>query len=241
MQPGAQLENREGGVNETATHERRTAPPFPLFLKLAARLCLVVGAGREGESKIAGLLAADASVRVVAPEATAAVQAWAREGRLQWMARAFEETDLDGAFLVVVASSRRELNKHVYQEARRRRVLCNVVDDPPHCDFYYPSVVRRGALQIAISTDGKSPALAQRLRRELEEQFEPEYQAWIDRLGQERARLFQQPMDPELRRRRLHELASRESFDEFARSHSADPKRGEDREGAMGLRRSHER
>jgi precorrin-2 dehydrogenase len=229
MQPGAQLENREVGVEEAAAPEGGMAPPFPLFLKLAARPCLVVGAGREGESKIAGLLAADASVRVVAPEATTAVQAWARAGRLQWMARAFEETDLDGAFLVVVASSRRELNRHVYQEARRRRVLCNVVDDPLHCDFYYPSVVRRGALQIAISTDGKSPALAQRLRRELEEQFGPEYQAWIDRLGQERARLFQQPMDPELRHLRLHELASRESFNEFARSYSADPKRGEPR------------
>jgi precorrin-2 dehydrogenase len=241
MQSSAQIEHREGGADADAAGEPQTAPPFPVFLKLAARPCLVVGAGGEGESKIEGLLAAGASVRVVAPEATGAVETWAREGRLQWMARGFEDTDLDGMFLAVVATSRRELNQRVYEEAQRRRVLCNVVDDPPHCDFYYPSVVRRGALQIAISTDGKSPALAQRLRRELEEQFGPEYEAWIDELGRERARLFRQPMDPEQRRRRLHELASCESFEEFTRRQSGARKRQKGVKGAMSLRRNHER
>lgn len=239
MQSSAQLEHGAGGAHEVAGH-RRTAPPFPLFLKLAARTCLVVGAGPEGESKIASLLAAGASVRVVAPEATAAVEAWAREARLQWVARGFKDTDLDGIFLAVVATSRRELNQRVYQEAQRRRVLCNVVDDPSFCDFYYPSVVRRGALQIAISTDGKSPALAQRLRCELERRFGPVYEAWVDELGRARARLFRQPMDPELRRRRLHELASREGFEAFVRSHSPAPE-DKDPKGAMSLRRDHER
>ena len=221
MPSSAQLEHRQDAAPEAAANRQTTAPLFPLFLKLAGRACLVVGAGREGEAKISSLLATGASVRVVAPEATAAVDRWARQGRLQWIARGFEDTDLDGMFLAVVATSRRELNQHVYQEAERRRVLCNVVDDPPHCDFYYPSVVRRGALQIAISTDGKSPALAQRLRRELERQFGPEYEEWIDALGRERARLFRQAMDPELRRRRLHELASEESFEAFVRSRPA--------------------
>jgi precorrin-2 dehydrogenase len=240
MQSSAQIEHREGGADAAAASEHQSPPPFPVFLKIAARPCLVVGAGREGEAKIAGLLAAGASIRVVAPHATTAVESWARQGRLQWMARGFEDADLDGIFLVVAATSRRELNQRIYREAERRRVLCNVVDDPPHCHFYYPSVVRRGALQIAISTDGKSPALAQRLRRELEDQFGPEYEEWIDELGRERARLFREPMDPEVRRRRLHELASRESFEEFARRPSAAGKQKAAR-GALSLRRNYER
>lgn len=221
MERGARLENRESGAEHAATRERRTAALFPVFLKLAGRACLVVGAGREGESKIASLLAAGAKLRVVAPEATETLEAWAREGQLELRGRSFETNDLDGMFLVVVATSDRELNQRVYQEAERRGVLCNVVDDPPHCDFYYPSVVRRGALQIAISTDGKSPALAQRLRRELEQHFGPEYEPWIDELGRERRSLFHRPMNPELRRRRLHELASRESFEKFVQSRTA--------------------
>jgi precorrin-2 dehydrogenase/sirohydrochlorin ferrochelatase len=221
MERNTELENRESGAEHAARPERRTAALFPVFLKLAGRSCLVVGAGREGESKIASLLAAGAKVRVIAPQAAEAVQTWARQGRLQWIARRFENNDLDSVFLVVVATSSRELNQRVYEEAERRRVLCNVVDDPPHCDFYYPSLVRRGALQIAISTDGKSPALAQRLRRELEQQFGPEYERWIDELGRERTSLFERPMDAELRRRRLHELASRDSFENFVRSRAA--------------------
>jgi precorrin-2 dehydrogenase/sirohydrochlorin ferrochelatase len=95
-------------------------------------------------------------------------------------------------------------------------VLCNVVDDPAHCDFYYPAVVRRGALQIAISTDGKSPALAQRLRKELEREFDPVYAAWVEELGNARQRLFCQAMDPEERKRLLHRMVSRDSLDQFA-------------------------
>src|SRR5262252_5402782 len=132
MQPRAQIEPTHAGGHNTTRPEPRIAPPFPVFLKLEARPCLVVGAGREGESKIASLLAAGASVRAVAPEATDAVKAWAGQGRLQWITRGFQHSDLDGVFLAVVATSTRELNESVYREARRRGVLCNVVDDPPH-------------------------------------------------------------------------------------------------------------
>lgn len=190
---------------------------FPAFLKLAERSCLVVGAGTVGQSKIEGLLAAGARITVVAPQATEAVQTWARTGRLRWHARPFASSDLEGAFLTVVATPFRELNEMVFQQAQRCSVLCNVVDDPPRCDFYYPAVVRRGALQIAISTDGKSPALAQRLRRELEGEFGPLYQGWIEELGRERKRLFAQPIDPAVRKQLLHSMASRASFEEFSR------------------------
>jgi len=211
---------------------------FPMFIKLAGRPCLVVGAGGVGTSKIEGLLAAGAAVRLVAPEATPEVAEWSRLGRLSWQARGFESQDLDGAFLAVVATPWRELNARVFEEASRRGVLCNVVDDPPHCDFYYPAVVRRGDLQIAISTSGRSPALAARLRRDLEQQFGPEYEAWIEELGQERekllvgpplvngarpdiesgvdgARPIQPPSGTKERRERLHRMASHDAFEAF--------------------------
>jgi precorrin-2 dehydrogenase/sirohydrochlorin ferrochelatase len=188
-----------------------------MFVKLSGRLCLVVGAGPVGEAKIEGLLASGATVRVVAPRATPAVEEWARWGRIVWDARAFQPADLEGTFLVVAATSSVEVNDSVFSKAQRRGVLCNVVDDPERCDFYSPAVVRRGDLQIAISTNGRSPALAARLRRELEEQFGPEYEAWIEQLGQKRKELLSHEMDPDERRRLLHQQAGREAFERFIR------------------------
>jgi precorrin-2 dehydrogenase / sirohydrochlorin ferrochelatase len=185
---------------------------FPIFLKLEGKRCLVVGAGSVGESKIKSLLDAGASIDVVAPNSTAAIQRWAWEGVLSWKARKFEPSDLDGMLVVVAATSSPELNASIFKEARARKVLCNAVDDPANCDFYYPAVVRRGDLQIAISTNGRSPALAQRLRRELEEQFGPEYETWVAELGQARDQLMAETMDGEARRKLLHELAGREAL-----------------------------
>ncbi len=133
-------------------------------------------------------------------------------GAITWEARAFNSADLDGTFLVIAATNSRDLNAAIFHEAGQRKILCNVVDDPEYCDFYYPAVVRRGDLQIAISTNGQSPALAQRIRRELEIQFGPEYGEWLRELGQIRQQLFASKIDPEQRRRLLHELASREAF-----------------------------
>ena len=188
---------------------------LPIFLKLEGRSCLVVGAGGIGEPKIDSLMKAGAVVRVVAPRATPAVERWASAGEINWFRRPFEPADLNDVFLVVVATSARDLNERVFLDASRRGILCNVVDDPKHCDFYYPSVVRRGDLQIAVSTGGHSPALAQRLRRELEQQFASEYAAWVLRLGRTRRGLFRRVMDPERRRGLLHRLASQERFEMF--------------------------
>jgi precorrin-2 dehydrogenase/sirohydrochlorin ferrochelatase len=185
---------------------------FPMFVKLEGRECLVVGAGRIAESKIPGLLEAGAKVRVVAPEAGATITAWARSGSVAWEQRGFQGDDLVGIFLVIAATSIPELNAAVFREAQQRNILCNAVDDPAHCDFYYPAVVRRGNLQLAISTAGLSPALAQRIRRELEEQFGSEYAGWLEQLGKARSELFAADLDPEQRRQLLHKLASRESF-----------------------------
>jgi precorrin-2 dehydrogenase/sirohydrochlorin ferrochelatase len=197
---------------------------FPIFLKLAGRRCLVVGAGAIGESKIASFLDTGAAVRVVAPDATPQVQFWDEASKIEWLARSWEPGDLDGMFLVVAATPSPELHQRIFSEARRHGVLCNVVDVPELCDFYYPAVVQRGALQIAVSTAGQSPALAQRLRKELEEQFGPEYEAWLERLGEEREKLFAANMDPEERRRLLHDLASADAFKAFRRKRSRSKK-----------------
>lgn len=196
---------------------------FPMFMKLEGRSCLVVGAGAIGEPKIQSLLASGASVRVVAFTATAAVAQWAETGAITWEARAFNASDLDGVFLVIAATNSRDVNAAIFREGGQRNILCNVVDDPEYCDFYYPAVVRRGELQLAISTNGHSPALAQRIRRELEVQFGPEYGDWLQQLGAIRQQLFASKINPEERRRLLHELASREAF-ERARSGGFDSK-----------------
>jgi precorrin-2 dehydrogenase / sirohydrochlorin ferrochelatase len=198
---------------------------FPIFLKLSGRRCLVVGAGAEGESKMAGLLLAGAEVHVVAPRARPQVRAWSRKGKIEWKRRRFRVGDLEGMFLVVAATSSPKLHQRIHREARRRGVLCNSVDDPPRCDFYCPAVVRRGALQIAISTSGHSPALAQRLRKELERQFGPEYEAWVEHLGKTRKKVLAEIGNLKDRRHRLHEQAGEKAFETFARRRSGGHRR----------------
>jgi precorrin-2 dehydrogenase/sirohydrochlorin ferrochelatase len=188
---------------------------FSLFLKLEGRRCLIVGAGEIGEQKIASLLAANGTVEVVAPEATQTVAEWARDGRIHWLKRTFRDSDLHGCFLVIAATCSRELHEEIYRLARQRGVLCNVVDVPELCDFYYPAVVKRGALQIAISTSGESPALAQRLRMELEAQFGPEYEDWVAELGEARKRIRAEVVGAADQKAKLHESASEESFQQF--------------------------
>lgn len=204
---------------------------FPMFLKLAGRQCLVVGAGKVGEPKVAGLLETGALIRVVALDASPAVREWAREGKIELELRAFTPDDLDGAFLAVVATNSRSLNERVYHEAQRRRVLCNVVDVPDLCDFFYPSVVRRGDLQIAISTSGQSPSLAQKIRQQLEKQFGPAYAAWVAELGETRKLILASDLDKERKLDLLHSLASREAF-EAALAGLPEPELAAEGEGA---------
>lgn len=204
---------------------------FPMFLKLAGRQCLVVGAGKVGEPKVSGLLETGALIRVVALDASPAVRDWAREGKIELELRAFTPDDLDGAFLAVVATNSRSLNERVYHEAQRRRVLCNVVDVPDLCDFFYPSVVRRGDLQIAISTSGQSPSLAQKIRQQLEKQFGPAYAAWVAELGETRKLILASDLDKDRKLDLLHSLASREAF-EAALTGLPEPELAAEGEGA---------
>jgi precorrin-2 dehydrogenase/sirohydrochlorin ferrochelatase len=209
--------NFQHSARSALTQSMKPEKLFSMFLKLSARPCLVVGAGAIAESKIASLLEAGGRVRVVAPEATQQVRAWAEEKTLEWFQRPFEPNDLDGMFLVIAATSSTQLHERIFEQATRRGVLCNIVDVPPLCDFYYPSVVQRGALQIAISTAGQSPALAQRLRKQLEDQFGPEYEEWLTQLGEARDKLHATDMDPDERKRLLHAGATEEAFEAFLR------------------------
>jgi precorrin-2 dehydrogenase / sirohydrochlorin ferrochelatase len=191
---------------------------FPVFLKLDGKPCLVVGGGPIAEGKIAGLLRSGARVTVVSPELNEALARHADSNALAWKQRTFEPADLDGVFLAVAATSSFAANALVYYEADRRGILCNAVDQPQQCHFYYPAVVDRGPLQIAISTAGLSPSLAQRLRGDLELEFGPEYQRWVEWLGRVRSALMRQGADFESRRRILGRLASREVFDRLQAS-----------------------
>jgi precorrin-2 dehydrogenase / sirohydrochlorin ferrochelatase len=184
-----------------------------MFVKLNGRQVLVVGAGRVSEPKIRGLLPTGAKIRVVAHEATEVVLRWAADGEIALEERGFVLSDLDDAFLVVVATSSRETNELIFLEARSRGILCNVVDVPEQCDFYYPAVVQRGDLQIAISTSGQSPSLAQKLRQQLERQFGPGYARWVAELGETRRRVLSSDLDPERKRFLLQSLADVAAFE----------------------------
>jgi precorrin-2 dehydrogenase/sirohydrochlorin ferrochelatase len=204
-----------------------SAALFPMFLKLEGRNALVVGAGNVGEPKISGLLEAGAHVRVVALNATATVHQWAREGKIELALRAYRAGDLENIFLAVVATSSRTLNEDIYRKAQARGVLCNVVDVPDLCDFYYPSVVRRGDLQIAISTSGQSPSLAQKIRRQLEKQFGPGYAEWVAELGETRKLILASDLDKGRKLDLLHSLASREALEAALRETPALAAKGE--------------
>jgi precorrin-2 dehydrogenase/sirohydrochlorin ferrochelatase len=183
---------------------------FPIFLKLAARPCTVIGAGHLAESKIESLLAANAAVNVIAPRATDRIAVLAGSGELTLHLRDYTTGDLAGQFLAVAATNVPAVNRAVFAEAEASGVLINAVDDPPFCDFYFPSVVRRGDLQIAISTAGHSPALAQRLRKEINALLPLDTGDWLAELGNLRREVLQLEPLNDARNELLHQLASRE-------------------------------
>jgi len=148
-----------------------------------------------------------------------------RDRRIDWLPRKFEPNDLQGAALVIAATSAPGVNAEVFREAEARGIFCNAVDDIENCHFYYGSVVQRGDLQIAISTNGKSPALAQRLRKELEEQFGSEYAVWLEWLGAARELLRAADGGTESTKKMLHHLASKPMYEQFVKESRRKPAR----------------
>ncbi len=167
---------RKGICDQSCVQGMLDTPFYIACLKLTGRRCVVVGGGEIGLEKIEGLLACDGQVTLVAPEADAALEAYAREGSIHWEQRPYAgPADLEGAFMAIAATNDTDVNIAVYDDAERRAMLVNVVDVPPLCNFILPAIVRTGPLAIAISTAGASPALAKRIKREVEGQFGEPY------------------------------------------------------------------
>jgi uroporphyrin-III C-methyltransferase/precorrin-2 dehydrogenase/sirohydrochlorin ferrochelatase len=186
---------------------------LPIFLNLESRPGLLVGAGTVALEKIGSLLKTGVKLRVVAPKSLPEIRVLAAEGKLEWIEREFQPSDLDGNFIVIAATDVPEVNAAVYREAVACGIPCNSVDDIPNCDFFFGSIVSRGDLQIAISTAGESPAVAQRLRREIDEQLPRDLGPWLAQLGALRREVLSTQLRGEERRLLLHELAQRQICD----------------------------
>jgi precorrin-2 dehydrogenase/sirohydrochlorin ferrochelatase len=170
---------------------------YPVQLDVKGRNCLVVGGGAVGTRKVETLLACGAQVTVVSPAATEPLRALAAEGVITLRLRDYASGDLAEMFLVIGATDDAALNRRISTEAELRQVLCNIADRPELCNFILPSILERGDLTITVSTAGKSPAFAKKLRRTLAAQYGPEYAAFLDLMGAIRQRLLAQAHAPE--------------------------------------------
>lgn len=190
---------------------------YPVFLNLQGRPCLVVGGGSVATGKASGLLAAGARVRVVSPTLTQELRSLAGAGRMEAVERAYEPADTDGMTLVMVATNDAAVNTRVAADCRKRGIWVNAADDPPNCDFILPSVIRRGKVTVAASTSGASPALARKLREELEEFLSDDFAALADLLGEVRRDLQSRGMSVESER--WHEAIDAELRELLAQGH----------------------
>jgi precorrin-2 dehydrogenase / sirohydrochlorin ferrochelatase len=166
---------RRGICDQSCVHGMLETPFYIACLRLSGRRCVVIGGGAIGLEKVEGLLACDAEVTLVAPDAHPELEQLALEGSIRWEQREYRSEDLDGALIAIAATSDTDLNIRVFDDAEERSMLVNVVDVPPLCNFILPAIVRTGPLAVAISTAGASPALAKRMKREIAELFGEPY------------------------------------------------------------------
>ena len=189
---------------------------YPVYIELREQPCVVIGGGKIAEGKVEGLLAARASVTVISPELTPRLHELAEKKQISYFARAYQPGDLTGAFLVICATDQAEINHQVWEEATGNRQLVNVVDDTPRCNFIAPSILRKGDLTIAISTSGKAPALAVRLKERLQRELGPEYERFLELASELREPLAQHIPDFETRKALWYELVDSEILDVLA-------------------------
>lgn len=182
---------------------------YPIFLDIKNRPCLVVGGGAVACRKVAMLLECGAGVTVVSPTADAALQNLADAGKIELRKRPYQSADIEGMFLVIGATDDEPLNRHIKADADREGKLCNIADHPEACHFILPAVVKKGDLVIAISTSGKSPAFAKRIRKELEKTFGPEYADFLKLMGIIRQRLLSGKHAPEEHKQLFEQLIDR--------------------------------
>lgn len=189
---------------------------FPIYLRrLDERKTVLIGGGREAEGKAKQLLERNARITVITPRLTEKMQQWAKENRFVWIPRTYQQGDLDGAFMVIVAEFEGDINKKVYQEAKERDILVNVMDDIPHANFAFGSIVKQGPLQISISTSGAAPALAVRLRQRFEKEFGPEYAPFLEFMQKLRKPMSEYHKQFETRKRLWYEIIDSEVLSLF--------------------------
>ncbi len=188
---------------------------YPVFIDIAGESCLVVGGGKVAERKVEKLLESGARVTVVAPEATEKLAALAAEKKIFLELRAYAGREAAEYFLTIAATDDPALNRAVSGDAHAARRLVNVVDVPDLCNFYVPSVLRRGDLQIAVSTAGASPSLAKKIRERLEAQFPENYAKLLETLRAFRARLLEKVPDESKRMKIYAEIARSPEIDKF--------------------------
>ncbi|MEN6350487.1 MAG: bifunctional precorrin-2 dehydrogenase/sirohydrochlorin ferrochelatase [Syntrophomonas sp.] len=179
---------------------------FPIYLDLKGKNCLVVGGGQVAERKVENLLAYEVNIKVVSPAVEGKIREWSRQGIIEWVIREFEEADLEGSFIVFIATDKEGVNHRIAELCRLRGIMVNAVDDPPNCDFFIPSTIRRQSLVVAISTEGKSPLFARKLREQLEEIITAEYGEFVEMLGELRSLIKQSIPDIDKRRRAFQAL-----------------------------------
>ena len=166
---------KRGICDQTCVRDMLDTPVYIACLRLSGRRCVVVGGGSVGLEKVEGLLASGGDVVLIAPDAIDELAQLADEGSISWERKSYEPSDLEGTFIVIAATDDTDVNIGIYEDAERLAMLVNVVDVPPLCNFILPAIVRHGSMAIAISTQGASPALAKRMKREIAEQFGEAY------------------------------------------------------------------
>lgn len=181
---------------------------YPAFLNIAGRKCVIIGGGKVAQRKCSALLAAGADVTVISPKITNGIRRYVERGQITHIGRGYKKGDLKKAFIAVSATESETINEKVARDARHSRVLLNVVDNAPLCDFIVPSVLRRGYLTIAVSTGGVSPAMAATIRRDLEDMYGREIPRYLRFLEGIRAEALFNVKDMTKRRRLLKDLAS---------------------------------
>ena len=183
---------------------------YPIYLDIKDRDCLVVGGGSVGTRKVKRLLECGAKVTVISVDATEKLKELSDSGMIQLKERDFQTSDLDDRFLVIGATDNQEMNFKIHAEAEQRGLLCNIADHPKACNFILPSIVNRGDLIIAISTSGKSPAFAKRLRKHLEKEFGDEYAEFLNLMGAIRTKLLSQDHEPEAHKHLFERLIEKD-------------------------------
>lgn len=182
---------------------------YPVNLDIQNQKCLVVGGGAVGTRKVMTLLDCGALVTVVSPDITDVLLELANDGSIVLKKRPYQTSDLEGMFLVIGTTNNAKLNRQISNDARRLKILCNIADCPKACNFMLPSIVKRGDLVIAISTSGKSPALAKRLRKDLEKEFGEEYADFLRLMGAIREKLLRKKHEPEAHKHIFEQLINR--------------------------------